>query len=69
MSYIIINSTNRDIQTSLKRLGGYRNRRKGHPKGEPENQRKGHPELIGYKMPNSGTVVLKNTPETRIYAA
>ena len=69
MPYIIIHSTNERIQTSLRRFGGYRNRKEGHPKGEPENYRKGHQDLIGYKMPNSGTAVLKDTPQTRIYAA
>jgi len=69
MAYIIIHSTNERIQTSLRRFGGYRNRREGHPKGKPENYRVGHQDLIGYKMPNSGTAVLKDTPETRVYAA
>lgn len=69
MPYIIIYSADERIRTSLRRFNGYRNRREGHPKGKPENQRKGHPELTGYKMPNSGTAVLKDTPETRIYAA
>jgi len=64
MPYIIIHSTNERVATSLRRFSGYKNR-----KENPTNERKGHPDLIGYKMPNSSLRVLKDTPETRIYAA
>lgn len=69
MPYIIIHSTNERVQTSLKRfVYGHKIRSEDNPKGEL-GHRKGHPDLVGYKMPNSGTAVLKDTPETRIYAA
>jgi len=66
MPYIIIHSTNERIQTSLRRLNGYKVNSE-YKKGCGKS--KGHPDLIGYKMPNSSLRVLKDTPETRVYAA